>query len=598
VIECTDGDGDGYALEGGDCGPVDCNDEDPLVNPGAFEDCGNGIDDNCDGLTDEADPLCLVCTDSDGDGYALEGGDCGPVDCNDGDPLVNPGVDEDCGNGIDDNCDGLTDEADPLCLVCTDSDGDGYALEGGDCGPVDCNDGDPLVNPGAAEDCGNGIDDNCDGLTDEADPLCLVCTDGDGDGYALEGGDCGPVDCNDGDPLVNPGAAEDCGNGIDDNCDGLVDDEEFTCSRPNILVIGWDGAQRDHFWQCYNGELEGCENGLPNIAELSGGTIFNLTVTNGGTATKPGWAQILSGYDADVTGVYTNGVYQPIPIGYTLFEKIEDHFGSDNVTTIFISGKNVNTGAACVGDETTDMGQPTIEDQGQPWCLTKDYLDYYENDLRQNGVVATKAMELLEAHQNDFFFAFVLFREPDVIGHIAGEESLAYSTSLVEVDYWTGEIMEHIESLGIGGSTLLYVTTDHGFDEGLTRHGNAPYGFLASNDPLIVRDADRRDLAPTILERYGISRGALGSAPPIDGNSLYALPPFTCVAEGDAALDYDGAPVCCAGLTLISMDYPVGPSCLPATGGTGDTCGYCTQCGNGTCDLKENRCNCPVDCFR
>ncbi len=46
---CTDVDGDGYAIEGGDCGPVDCNDNDWDINPGAVDIADNGIDENCDG---------------------------------------------------------------------------------------------------------------------------------------------------------------------------------------------------------------------------------------------------------------------------------------------------------------------------------------------------------------------------------------------------------------------------------------------------------------------------------------------------------------------------------------------------------------------
>jgi hypothetical protein len=670
---CTDNDGDGYAIEGGGCGLVDCNDDDASINPGATEVCDNDIDDDCDGLIDDADADCATCTDADGDGYAVEGDLCGLVDCDDTDANVNPGAMEVCDNGIDDDCDGFNDGddadcgdcfdsdgginfevagivdgvgpngwpqtredvceisgtfegylreyycngsvpwptfydcpngcADGACIpeTCTDDDGDGYAIEGGGCGLVDCDDGNADVNPGATEVCDNGIDDDCNGLVDGDDPACLLCTDADGDGYAIEGGACGLVDCDDGNADVNPGATEVCDNGIDDDCNGLADDADPFCSGPsdpkNIIVIGWDGTQRDHFWQCYNKELPECANGLPNIQALSGGTIYDNTTTNGDTSTKPGWAQILTGYNAEYTGIFSNGEYAPIPLNHTVFEKVEDHFGDANVVTMFISGKAVNTGDACVGEETTCSGSPCIEDQGQPWCLVSDHLDYYENNLRQNQVVGNRALELLNIHQNDLFLAFVLFREPDVIGHLAGEDSENYSRSIIDVDFWTGEIMNELSVLGIADRTFVYVTTDHGFDEGDNRHGNAPYGMFASNDSRIMRSGDRRDIAPTILEHFGISRGAIGGAPAVNGYSLFALPPISCVPEGEAFVDYPGAPVCCAGLDLITFDFPLGSStCVPPTGGTGDNSGYCTDCGDGVCTAPENRCNCPADC--
>jgi hypothetical protein len=59
---CTDKDNDGYAVEGGACGLIDCDDNDALIHPGANE-VFNGIDDNCDGAIDEG-------FDSDNDGIA------------------------------------------------------------------------------------------------------------------------------------------------------------------------------------------------------------------------------------------------------------------------------------------------------------------------------------------------------------------------------------------------------------------------------------------------------------------------------------------------------------------------------------------------
>jgi len=56
--ECWDDDGDSYEDEA--CGGDDCDDTDPDVNPGAEEVCGNGIDDDCDGAVDYDDQDCFV----------------------------------------------------------------------------------------------------------------------------------------------------------------------------------------------------------------------------------------------------------------------------------------------------------------------------------------------------------------------------------------------------------------------------------------------------------------------------------------------------------------------------------------------------------
>ncbi len=94
-----------------------------------------------------------------------------------------------------------------------DKDGDGYTVAQGD-----CNDNNANINPGAAEVCGDGIDNNCNGFTDEG---CVVAEpDQDSDGYTIAQGDC-----NDYDSSINPGAVEICGDGIDNNCNGEIDEE-------------------------------------------------------------------------------------------------------------------------------------------------------------------------------------------------------------------------------------------------------------------------------------------------------------------------------------------------------------------------------------
>ena len=268
----ADADSDGYgdpatssfgcsAPEGYVASADDCDDTQRGINPGAAERC-NGLDDDCDGSSDEAatDALTFY-VDGDGDGYGHSGSPqvgceaaAGQVadasDCDDGDAETHPGADEHC-DGHDDDCDGVVDESDAVDAPPwhRDADADGWgspSLSTAACSAPDgyvalsqasdCDDGDDAVHPGADEAC-NGLDDDCDGAVDEDDARDAIAwyLDSDGDGYgnpSAEQLSCDSVsgyvdndgDCNDADPAVRPGVDELC-NGADDDCDGTRDED-------------------------------------------------------------------------------------------------------------------------------------------------------------------------------------------------------------------------------------------------------------------------------------------------------------------------------------------------------------------------------------
>ncbi len=126
--------------------------------------------------------------------------------------------------------------------VCTDADGDDFSPDGGSCGPLDCNDNNPAVNPSAEENCNDGIDNDCNGLVDGDDPgargcpVGQACIDQDGDLFSPDGGFCGPSDCDDNDANVNPSAVEVCNDGFDNDCDGLSDGGDSECDGSDCIT--------------------------------------------------------------------------------------------------------------------------------------------------------------------------------------------------------------------------------------------------------------------------------------------------------------------------------------------------------------------------
>ncbi|NIS29212.1 MAG: hypothetical protein GWN07_03580, partial [Actinobacteria bacterium] len=226
TVDCSMPDLDGDGTESIDCGGTDCDDGDDTRFPGNPEICdAEGHDEDCDPAT--------LGPDADGDGFAAidccNGSLCGQ-DCDDELAGISPDAVEAC-NGVDEDCDGDLDEG-AREVFYRDLDGDGF---GDPASPVtracvedplfsrqadDCDDRDTGTHPGAAELC-DGRDNDCNASTAHDQ-------DADGDGHLptdaiCTGGDLPKDDCDDANPFANGGAPERC-SGIDDDCDGTIDE--------------------------------------------------------------------------------------------------------------------------------------------------------------------------------------------------------------------------------------------------------------------------------------------------------------------------------------------------------------------------------------
>lgn len=208
----------------------------------------------------------------------------------------------------------------------------GYVPDG-----TDCDDTNPAINPGATDIC-DGIDNNCNGQIDEDADL-------DGDGFTSCGGDCDDNNAN-----VHPNMTEVC-DGIDNNCDGVID-EGFDLDGDGFTICNGDCNDNDitinpNVSEVCDGVDNNCNGTIDEGFDMDGDgfSICGGDCNDADASINPAAVEICDGIDNDCNGLIDDGVTGIFVGNILLFTQVQVNAFSNCISTIdgdlIIQGANI-----------------------------------------------------------------------------------------------------------------------------------------------------------------------------------------------------------------------------------------------------------------
>jgi arylsulfatase A-like enzyme len=377
--------------------------------------------------------------------------------------------------------------------------------------------------------------------------VARIAMDFDDDGYSTE---LGGGDCNDDDPAVHPGARELPGNGVDENCDGVVATAEVArrleaaaaartesyqewrqspavtalvarTAPMNLLVVSVDALRADALTDTPDNRAA-----LPNLFALyDESRVFSR-------AFAPA-----AGTDLSISGLLTGRVDPFVPAAIPLAtaltaqraayavipSEVIRYVGEAIITRDLVRWDRLvndkferDVGSYTTSRRTTTLGLAHLERHraerpAQPWLLWLHYFDVHEHDEVDEG---DRQLERLRTSTGSL------------------SRPARYRLLVQLVDEQVGELRRALTEAGQWEHTVVVLASDHG--EGLGEHPRLPdnHGRFLYNAlvhvpfslripgvaPAVVdTPVSLLDVYPTVIELMGVTPG------PSDGESLLPL---------------------------------------------------------------------------